>query len=88
MSAVTISRRDGESIWVNDELEIVVKLVDSRCRSGTRGRQVRLTFVGDPAKFRITRAELLAQANPTPSPGGQPQGESQGNPRIPRIPRT
>lgn len=55
MSSFSLTRRSGESVWVNDELEIIVTLVHNQ------GRQVRLTFVGPRERYAIARSEIRKQ---------------------------
>lgn len=53
-----IKRRIGDSVVVNNELEIVIMGVS---RSGT---EVKLLFLGDPDKWVIKRNEILDKPLP------------------------
>lgn len=48
---LTLTRRPGQSLIVNDELEIMVTEI--------KGNQVRITCFGDPKKFHILRSECF-----------------------------
>lgn len=64
---LVLSRRIGESVWIGDEIEVVVTEIDNgRCKIG----------VSAPRSVAVVRAELLPEDRvPTDRPPTQLQGE-------------